>query len=221
VNYAVTVATRYKDRIKYWEVWNEPDSGTYWSQQDGLKSYVALLKEVYTALKQTVPDCQILNGGLANGLASVNHLYDQGAKDYFDILNIHIFESPLHSGAVKRITAYPKLAYKVMFRNGDSQKKIWITEIGCPGVERKMEVNPWWMGENPDEQQQAEWVSLIFAELTQDKNIEKIFWAFFRDCQGHWNNGVDYFGLVRWDFSKKPAFFAFRKCFLNLQKPKK
>lgn len=144
VDYAVRVIERYKDKIKYWEIWNEPDSHTYWANQDGLKSYCALLKEVYIAAKKIDPDCKILNGGLAKGLSSVNRLYDNGAKDYFDILNIHIFENPLQANSIKAVTVYPKLAYKVMSRNGDSHKKIWITEIGCPGVKPGLEVKNWW-----------------------------------------------------------------------------
>jgi len=220
VNYAVSVIKRYKDKIKYWEVWNEPDSGTYWEPQDGLKSYCALLKEVYLAAKKTNPDCKILNGGLSHGLASVNKLYDNGARDYFDILNIHFFESPLHPNAIKAVAAYPRLAYKVMSRNGDAQKKIWITEIGCPGVKRGPAVKNWWMGRNPTERQQAEWAEKVFRELLKNKAVEKVFWAFFRDCKKHWENGVDYFGLVRWDFSKKPSFKAYRECFNTWKKSK-
>ena len=213
VNYAVKVIGRYKGKIKYWEVWNEPDSSTYWATQDGLKGYCALLKEVYIGAKKIDPECKILNGGLANGLSSVNKLYDNGAKGYFDILNIHIFEDPLRENAIKPVTVYPELAYKVMLRNGDAKKRIWITEIGCPGVGQELKVNPWWQGENPSELQQAEWLERIYTELLKDKNVEKVFWAFFRDCKGHWNNGVDYFGLVRWDFSDKPSFLAYRNCF--------
>ncbi len=220
VNYAVRVIAHYKNKIKYWEVWNEPDSRTYWSNQDGLKSYCALLKDVYIAAKQIDPDCKILNGGLANGLASVNKIYDNGGKGYFDILNIHIFESPLNAGSIKRVTAYPKLAYKIMTRNGDGHKKIWVTEIGCPGVKRTLKVNNWWMGRNPTETQQASWLKKVYTELLKDKNVEKIFWAFFRDCSGHWGNGVDYFGLVRWDFSKKPSFKAYQECFNQWNKSK-
>ncbi|PIP19412.1 MAG: hypothetical protein COT38_03170 [Candidatus Omnitrophica bacterium CG08_land_8_20_14_0_20_41_16] len=213
VKYAMKVIQRYKAKIKHWEVWNEPDSSVYWSNQDGLKSYCALLKDVYRAAKKIDPDCKILNGGLANGLASVNRLYDNGAKDYFDILNIHFFESPLHQGTIKAVTVYPKLAYKVMSRNGDANKKIWITEIGCPGVKRGINTDNWWMGKNPTEKQQAGWVKQVYTELLKDKNVGKVFWAFFRDCSGHWDNGVDYFGLVRWDFSRKPSFKAYEKCF--------
>jgi hypothetical protein len=74
------------------------------------------------------------------------------------------------------------------------------------------------MGENPNEEEQAEWVKRVFTELTRDETIERIFWAFFRDCKDHWNNGVDYFGLLRWDFSKKPAFFSFQKSFRDWKK---
>lgn len=221
VNYAVRVIERYKGKIKHWEIWNEPDSHTYWVNQDGLKSYCLLLKSVYTAAKKADPDCKILNGGLANGLLSVNRLYDNGAKDYFDILNIHIFESPLNPGSIKRVTAYPKLAYKAMKRNGDAHKKIWVTEIGCPGVRRGIKTGNWWMGKNPTERQQADWLKDVYTHLLENKSIEKVFWAFFRDCKEHWGNGVDRFGLVRWDFTKKPAFISYRKCVENWAKSKR
>jgi hypothetical protein len=221
VNYAGEVIAYFKGRVKFWEVWNEPDSSIYWVNQDGLKSYCTLLKDVYTAAKRVDPNCKILNGGLANGIASVNHLYDNGAKNYFDILNLHIFESPLNPNAIKRVVAYPKLAYKIMTTNDDGHKKIWITEIGCPGVKRGIKVRNWWMGKNPTERQQAEWVKGVFKELLKNKNIKKVFWAFFRDCKKHWDNGIDYLGLVRWDFSKKPSFYAYQKSFQDWENSKK
>lgn len=220
VNYAVKIIQRYKDKVKYWEIWNEPDSPVYWEVQDGLKSYCQFLKEVYIAAKKADPDCKILNGGLANSTTSINRLYDNGAKDYFDILNIHIFESPLNAGAVKRIAAYSKLAYKIMSRNGDSHKKIWVTEIGCPGVRRRIKTEKWWLGKNPTEKQQAKLVEATYSQLLGNKAVEKVFWAFFRDCHKHWGSGVDYFGLVRWNFSRKPSFFSYQKSYNNWNKTK-
>lgn len=218
VNYTVRVIDRYKEKVKFWEIWNEPDSSVYWQPQDGLKSYCALLKEIYTAAKITDPDCKILNGGLANGLVSVNKLYDNGAKDYFDILNIHFFETPVNPKALHSVMAYPKLVRKIMKRNGDEGKKIWITEIGCPGVKEKTRqpkskgTGNWWMGRNPDENQQSKWVGEIYTKLIYSEGVEKVFWAFFRDTKEHWKNGTDHFGLVRWDFSRKPAFLTYKKC---------
>ncbi|MCX5696954.1 MAG: beta-galactosidase [Candidatus Omnitrophica bacterium] len=213
IDYARKVVVRYRDKVKYWEVWNEPDSHTYWEPQDGLAGYCALLKDAYIALKEIDPECRILNGGLAGGLSSVNNLYDHGAKGYFDILNLHIFDSPLHPGALSRVKAYPKLAYKVMQRNGDGAKKIWITEIGCPGVPKGVKTNNWWMGNNPGEEEQAVWAKDVFSGLLKIERVEKIFWAFFRDTLEHWKDGTDYFGLVRWDFTKKGSYAAFKRCF--------
>ncbi|MDD5771398.1 MAG: beta-galactosidase [Candidatus Omnitrophica bacterium] len=213
IRYASQVIRRYKQQVKYWELWNEPDSPTYWKQQDGLKSYCALLKEFYITAKQIDPECKVLNGGLANGASSINRLYDNGAKDYFDILNVHFFQNPLHPGAIKAVVNYPSLAYKIMKRNGDGDKKIWITEIGCPGVKASIKTNEWWLGKNPGEAKQAEWLKQVYTELLKDPHVEKIFWAFFRDTKDHWENGVDYFGLVRWDFSRKPSFYAYQDCF--------
>ncbi len=220
VNYAKKVISHYKNKIKYWEVWNEPDSPVYWKPQDGLKSYVQLLKETYIAAKEIDPDCKILNGGLANGPSSVNKLYDAGAKDYFDILNIHIFESPLNPGSDKRMQAYPKLTYKIMKRNGDADKKIWVTETGCPGVKAGLKVKNWWLGSNPNEREQAEWVKNVYTSLLKEEPVEKVFWAFFRDTYKHWNDGTDYLGIMRWDFTIKPAFKAYRKCVENWRKGK-
>lgn len=221
VKYAAEVIKRYKTKVKHWEVWNEPDSATYWQQQDGLKSYCILLKDVYLAAKNIDPDCKILNGGIANGLTSINHLYDNGAGGYFDILNIHIFQSPINRGAIKAVTSYPKLAYKIMKRNGDGNKKIWITEIGCPGVKRGLRTNNWWMGRNPSESQQAKWLKEVYSELLKNKQVEKIFWAFFQDTKNHWENGVDYFGLVRCNYSRKSSFNAYQECFEKWKKQKK
>lgn len=212
VNYAVAVINRYKDKIRYWEVWNEPDSTEYWSPQDGLKSYCSLLKDVYAAAKKADPGCKVLNGGLAAGISSVNRLYDNGAKDHFDIMNIHIFFNPLDPAAIKAALNQLQLTYKIMARNGDADKKIWVTEIGCPGVKAGVKKDGWWLGDNPEEDRQASWVTEVYTELLKDRNAEKIFWAFFRDCDNHWVNGVDDFGLIRWDFSKKPSFEAYKKC---------
>ncbi|MDI6758722.1 MAG: family 1 glycosylhydrolase [Candidatus Omnitrophota bacterium] len=211
ISYCQNVVERYKDKIKYWEIWNEPDSSIYWEPQDGLVSYCALLKKVYPAIKEIDPEIKVLNGGLSGGYRSVNRLYDCGVKDYFDILNMHIFDTPLNPDAVKAVTSYPKLAHQVMVRNSDKDKKIWITEIGCPGIPGNIETKNWWFGENPDELKQAKWLKQVYTELLRDKNIEMVFWAFFRDCKGHWLDGTDYFGLVRWDFSQKPAYFAFKE----------
>jgi len=214
VSFSVKVIERYKGRVNHWEIWNEPDSGVYWNPQDCLQSYTQLLKEVYIAAKKADPECKILNGGFAKGLSSVNHLYDNGAKDYFDIMNIHIFENPLDANALKVVTEHARLTRKKMAMNGDADKELWITEIGSPGV-RKDNVANWWMDKNPNERQQGEWLKKVYTALLDSNSADKIFWAFFRDCKDHWKSGIDYLGMVRWNYSAKPAYKAYRRVHRN------
>ncbi|MEI6297444.1 MAG: endo-1,4-beta-xylanase [bacterium] len=211
VNYASKVIQRYKGQVKYWEVWNEPDSATYWKEQDGLKSYCVLLREVYKAAKQIDPECKILNGGLANGISSVNLLYDNGAKDYFDILNIHFFQTPLSNGAIKAVASYPRLAHKIMQRNGDGDKKIWITEFGYPTDGCYS-----WDGycdPTLSEENQNIRISNIFQTLRENYSyVTGFFWYdYMDDCES--GNPLDTecrFGLVRTDLSKKPAYYTYQ-----------
>jgi hypothetical protein len=211
INYVTEVVKRYKDKVSYWEIWNEPDSHIYWSPQDGLKQYCSLLKDSYKKIKEIAPQSIVLNGGLANGPASVNRLYDNGAKDYFDVMNIHIFDSPLIEGSSVRVLSQIRLTEKIMRRNNDSDKPIWITELGCPGVAPGIKTKDWWMGKNPSEEEQAAWLKEVYAKILKETQVERIFWAFFRDCKDHWKDGVDYLGLIRWDFSAKPAFAEYKK----------
>lgn len=171
-----------------------------------------MLKDVYIEAKKIDPECKILNGGFTESIPqSLKRLYKYGAGKYFDILSIHPFANPLNPNAEEIVIGIYNSCEKIMRANGDD-KKIWITELGCPGVKSAAKENGWWAGVSPNEKQQAQWVKDIYLKLLpRMPGCEKIFWAFFRDCKGHWKNGVDYFGLVRWDLSKKPAFQAYRQ----------
>lgn len=211
LDYVRAVVARYKGKVRYWEIWNEPDSRIYWNDQDGLKGYCVLLKNAYIAAKEADPGCKVLNGGFAQGISSVSRLYENGAKDYFDIMNVHIFYSPLDARAIKSAEGFLDFVHKIMKRNNDAGKKIWVTEIGSPGVKSSKVTKNWWLGDNPDEDVQARWLKEVYTKLLKHAAVEKIFWAFFRDTKEHWKDGTDYFGLVRWDYSLKPAYFTYQK----------
>ena len=214
-NYCEQVVRRYENRIKYWEIWNEPDSLTYWQPQDGMKRYSQLLKESYIAIKEVDPSCKIVLGGLTSGgYYALKNLYREGAGNYFDIVNIHPFVNPLQEGAINQIKILHKNIRKLMNQYGDADKKIWFTEMGCPGVKKSSKENNWWEGISPDESQQSVFVKSIYEELIDLESVEKNFWAFFRDNKEHFNSGVDYFGLIRWDYSPKASFYAYKKAFL-------
>ena len=212
IDFISNVITRYKDRIKYWEIWNEPDSN--WQPQDDMKTYTNLLKASYKKAKEIDPSCRIVLGGMTGeGFYAIKNVYRNGGKDYFDIINIHPFVNPLNPNDIKRIyTLYNNLE-RLKVQNNDTDKKIWFTEIGCPGITYKVESKGWWEGTSPTEKQQAKFLHTIYTDVVELANVEKIFWAYFRDNKDYFKNDVDYFGFIRWDFSKKPAYNVFKRSY--------
>ena len=57
-NYVAQVVGRYKDRVRAWEVWNEPNVPVFWT---GTKEeYAALLAVTYDTIKRVDPSATVL-----------------------------------------------------------------------------------------------------------------------------------------------------------------
>jgi polysaccharide biosynthesis protein PslG len=212
VAYARETVRHFKDRVRHWEVWNEPDVATYWEPQDQMKSYSALLKEVAAAARKEDPGCRVLLGGLAEPAGpALDRIYREAGKDAFDVVSIHPFIDPLRPDAIGALKEVLEKVRKTMEAHGDGAKDLWLTEIGCPGMKNPAAAAAWWLGRNTTEEEQARWVKAVLGEPLRWPGVKKVFWAFFRDTPRHFHNGVDSFGLLREDFSKKPAFDAYRE----------
>lgn len=161
----------------------------------------------------------VLGGLTQSGFYDLKSIYRYGAGNYFDIVNIHPFTNPLREGHLDEIIRLYKNIKKLLARHNDD-KKIWFTEIGCPGVRKPTKENGWWEGKSPTYAQQAKFVKEIYTKIIELEDVEKIFWAFFRDCNNHFNSGVDSFGLVRWGYSKKKSFSFYKWCVRRWRSPK-
>lgn len=218
LNYVQTVVNRYKDSIKYWEFWNEPDSSIYWNPQDSMKAYTRLLKKVYVAIKKADPSATVVLGGLANDqYYSLKRILSNGGENYFDIVNIHPYVTPDKHKGIQQIKYLLNNVTKELEKKG-LNKKIWFTEIACPGTNKLTACN-WWIGKCQNEDQQAGFLEEVYSLLSAYENVEKIFWSMLRDTR-HFKDGIDYFGLIRWDYTPKPAFFAYKQIIENWNKHK-
>jgi len=217
--WAQAMTRHFKNRIRHWEIWNEPDNPQFWQPQDGNRAYVELLTQACAAIKQEDSSAIVHLGGLGQGLpASLKAIYAHGGREFFDTVDIHPFIHPLMPDALGGLLYFYESAYQVMQQNGDSEKPLWFSAIGAPGLQEPRQTPDWWLGKNPTELQQAEWVRRLYTDALRWPGVSKIFWSFFRDTPGQLGNGTDYCGLARSDFSKKPAFEAYRDGALK-QKP--
>ena len=138
--FATKVVQRYGDRISHWEIWNEPNSPTFFGGLDNRpQRYTELLKAAYTAIKATQPSSTIVAAGLSRLRGQdtpslfVDAMYAAGVKGYFDAMAMHPFVFP---GGVtdpwKNGWSDVEAIRKSMVEQGDGDKKIWLTELGAP-----------------------------------------------------------------------------------------
>ena len=88
---------RYEGRIRYYQIWNEPNIYPEWGERPvSPEEYTELLKVGYTRVKEVCPECVVISGALAqtiplgprdlNDFIFLQRMYDAGAGDYFDVL---------------------------------------------------------------------------------------------------------------------------------------
>ena len=84
------LVVRYKDQIKYWEIWNEPNHFAFWGSEPSGKEYGALVKEGAVLIRKLDPQASVLAGALA-GLDPkfTDDFLSAGNKDLVDIITFH------------------------------------------------------------------------------------------------------------------------------------
>lgn len=134
-NYVRTVAERYKGKIRYYELWNEPNLRNFYS--GSVETMLQLARETYAILKQVDSRNLLAAPAATEGgkqLDWLDRYLALGGGQFMDVLSHHFYvprEAPEH---MLEIVADVR---KIMARHGVAHKPLWNTETG------------WWM-ENGD-----------------------------------------------------------------------
>ncbi len=119
------VIERYKGKIKYWEIWNEPNHFNYWGDEPNGKEYGRLLHESAKIIKRIDPQAFILGGAMA-GLDPVftDAFLSAGNAKLVDIITFHNY------GIIPEERIY--LAEKVwnVIHKYNKNIKLWQGECG-------------------------------------------------------------------------------------------
>ena len=132
LEYVRRTVTRYKDRLRYWEVWNEPDGAGFWYNKPDPAEYAILLKATYTEIKKIDPELTVLISGFSGiPYGYIEGVYKADAADYFDIMAVHPYRYPRYPEEASLKDDLDKLR-DLMAKYGDQDKPIWLTELGWP-----------------------------------------------------------------------------------------
>ena len=134
-NYVSELVKHCKDKVKYWEVWNEPPNFTGKDQTPA--DYAKIVVASYDAAKAADPHCLV---GLAAKSVHVNYLEQAikaGAKGHFDYVVLHPYE--VLNGVVDNAGTEPVYmnivpVVRKMLAAQDPAKvnvPVIFTELGC------------------------------------------------------------------------------------------
>lgn len=231
VNYAVAVASRYRDRIQYYQIWNEPNLGLEWGGQPvDPVGYTDLLCRTYRALKAVDPQIVVVSGAIAptvdisgynmNGGVFLQRMYDAGAGGCFDILATQgygLFSGPTDHRMHITTINYPYLLWlrDLMVANGDAHKPIWVGELAWNPVPTESDhpdmVARYAYGQVTNSQAARYAVEAYRRARDEWPFVGVMFyWFFKRPDASEANQSWYYFRMLDPDFTPRPVYDAIR-----------
>jgi hypothetical protein len=125
--YVRTVATRYKGRIHYYEIWNEPNLRGFFSGTP--QDLVTLTAEASKVLKAVDSTNVVVSPSATteNGVAWLEQFLAAGGGKYVDVIGYHFYVAPSPPEAMIPIV---KRVRDVMQKHSVASLPLWDTETG-------------------------------------------------------------------------------------------
>ena len=201
--YVKTIVSRYKGRINYWTLWNEPNSKTFFRGtldqfiEDIFLSGIQAVKEANPNAKIVGPDLAHLKG--AQWDIWLEEILKRAGKE-IDVISHHCYKSKPKK--VKRnlqgvVPPWdPPAVRKILERTGCMGKPFWLTEVGFRsnkvGTLKQSEYLINFLNMN----EKMGWIDKVFIYELRDSPLEPGF------------------GIVNNDRTPKPAYFGIKE-FIN------
>lgn len=232
-DFTYAVASRYRGRIRAYQVWNEPNIYPEWGEQPvDPVGYTRLLCIAYRRIKEADPDAIVLTGALAqtvgydvgpgawsgmNEMVFLQRMYDAGAAPCFDALTVNDYI--LWSGPTDRrmrswaVTfARPLYLRDLMVANGDAHRPIWIGEMNSNAVPDDPTIQQWGAYGQVTLEQQARYAPLAYKRAMEEWPWVGVisFWFFRRPSDAEKGQAWYYFRMVEPDFTPMPVYEAMK-----------
>jgi hypothetical protein len=220
---------RYRERVRYIQIWNEPNLTAEWGfQRVDAVAYTRLLEVAYRRAREADPNVVVLSGPLAitledasmrgnhNDLVFLEQMYQAGAGEFFDILSANAFglDLPPEDPPDPNVLNFRRteLHRALMVQYGDEDKPIWINEYGwnAAPIHFADEILTW---ERVTKDQQAEYTVQGIAWARENWPWLGVvnLWYFRQVGDVPPDRAAYYFGLVDPEFNTQSVYEAVRQ----------
>ena len=247
-HFMILMAERYRGRVHAYEIWNEPNLALFWGRDVDYAEYAELLMAGHRGVKRGDPFALVLFAGLAqNGAGDATHgindveflrgvyAYQNGiVRNFFDVMGNHSygyrsspwteFDSRLQHSGVQYLD-HPSFYFKrfrqirrVMQEFGDGRRPMWLTEFGWTTANQHVDFP---FGDLISEELQARYTvesyQMVEREFPYIQNMF-LFNLNFRTL-GRPDTSEHGFGVLRPDFSPRPAFTSVQQMDKSIVSP--
>jgi hypothetical protein len=216
VRFVREAVSRYKKKVKHWQIWNEPNfGGHFWRGTP--EQYANFLKAAGKAIHETDPDATVAGFNTAFvDLKWTEKILSLIPYDCFDVLCFHPYRPPNspeekedlwfrdHYSRTDAMAGYDypqqvERLWELMSRFGEP-KPLWVTEICW-----NSHIHPY----GSSELRQADMLVRFYVLSMASGKVKKVFWWTLRDGGTREYDQGDMVGLVRRDYTPKYSYYAY------------
>lgn len=211
LKFVEVLARHFRDRVKHWEIWNEPNIKGFWKPvEPSAELYAAFVKETAAVIRGVIPDVTIVGGALA-GMPTdyLRSLLTHGIARHVDKISFHPYRAIPEQSYRETLESWRQL----LRQSTEKAPELWQGENGCPsrpGSAGALGQFAW------TETAQAKW---LLRRMLYDRVLDLELTSYFHmvDLVNYnWGTGpsgkTNYKGLLRGeDYSPKPAYFAYQR----------
>ena len=196
LTYVRAVVQRYRGRVAAYEIWNEPNLGTFW--RGSREDYLTMAKAALQVIREEDPHALTVVGALSLVPQDwLDALQKSGLLQRADFLSIHAYGIDAEASLQETDQA---LAF---LKQHHDQAKLLVTEVGYP-------TGGWYPTAASPEVQAARLLQYYAGAAA--RGVGAVFWYTSRDQNTNvgetWNSEA-YFGLETAQGTDKPAVLAY------------
>jgi polysaccharide biosynthesis protein PslG len=237
--FAAAAASRYAPMgIHTWEIWNEPNSAGFWQPTPNVAQYVYLLSATSSAIRAVDIHAFIVSAGLAPTATSNGNIApieffgtfaNLGGISLVDAIGAHPYSYPVPPAYKAAWNAWQEMGgttlsiESILIAHGAASKKIWITEYGAPTNGPGAGATPtnYNFALQPDhvnETLQAQMANASVRLARSSSYIGALYWYSYKDLGTNKSSVENFFGLLRFDGSVKPAWQSLQQAIVATNK---
>jgi Glycosyl hydrolases family 39 len=211
LSYVNATVSHFKDQVKYWEIWNEPNLDKFWNGTES--EFFYLLNKTAVLINEIDPNLFLMAPGISGHDPAyldrmITYIGSERFDKLFDVLNFHPY-----SGANAEMISSKIEDVKAVAQKHGFQGEIWITEVGYSTQVTSIDAIDAELGDKWD--YQSDQTVKIFAQALAG-GINRTVWYCYRDSLNiNWTYGEDAFGIQHYDqnlkqWVYKPSGYAFQ-----------